>query len=162
MATVNLIPSTVSAYPHGTTKSIIYATSDAYAIPTTQNVYKVRYPKEGKTGLAVSMLAASSLNALRVIAMGGQSTDGAWAAPKDGSTTYYTLGFCASGVSTAVSTLYFIPLPPSAEFAQQSTVNTAYNTVNIMIEGSTAPGTTGSTTLATVATTIAMYVFEMP
>jgi hypothetical protein len=132
--------------------------SDCYVAPTTVATYAIRYAQEGKTGVCVAMLPASSLNCLRIYALGGQSTDGAWQSGKN-STVLYPLYQTGVAQSTLLMAPHVFMLPDSARFGVQSTVDTQQKCCLIQIEGSTAPGTTGSTTLATVATTIGLYAF---
>jgi hypothetical protein len=159
MAT-EIIPSTMTAFNNKSTHTLMAGyTSDSQFNPTTAVNYAIRIPKEdGKVMIGLFITGASTLNNLRVNVYPGQSTDGAWMTTK--STVPIQTFYTPANGSTAMRA-HFFPLPDSAKFAAQSTGNAAYQTVILQFEGSTAPGTTGSTTLATVATTISAQAFVM-
>lgn len=148
-------------------------TTDSLFQPTTTNVYEVQMGDEGKVGLVITYLAASSVGSVRLKITPPSSTDGAWgygvgnAYPAN--STYFTqFTYDYPIAASSHSRTFFGPFE-AARYGSLSTVTALAGSrvLKCRFDASTgatvaAMPSTLSTTLATVCTTIAVFAFKMP
>ena len=171
MADTIITPSTLALnyYMQPTTVS-------PYALfsPTTTVTYGIKLPEEGKVGLFAMYLAASSAGSVRLKITPPSSTDGAFgygvgnalAAPGTNS-TYATFFMGPDAIAASSYSFMFWGPFESARYGSLSTAGTGRLLRCVFDASTAASGAAGilssnSTTLATVATTIKVFAFQMP
>jgi hypothetical protein len=166
----------VAVYPLSVNSTAVTGTvptTDSLFQPTTTNVYEVELSDEGKVGLLVTYLAASSVGSVRLKITPPSSTDGAWGygvGNCDPSNSTYFTQFTNDFAITASShsRTFFGPFE-SARYGSLSTVTALAGSRVLKCNFDASTGHTSaavystlSTTLATVCTTIAVMAFKMP
>lgn len=165
----------VAVYPLNiftTTPTGAVPSTDSLFQPTTLNVYEVRMQDEGKVGLMVTYLAASSVGSVRLRITPPSSTDGAWgygvgnAVPTN--STYFTQFTNDFPIAASSHSRTFFGPFESARYGSLSTVTAlaGYRVLKCNFDCSTGVTSTiassQSTTLATVCTTINVLAFRIP
>jgi hypothetical protein len=148
--------------------STIAGSTSAIFNPTTANTYQIKCDQDGKVGIAVIWLSGSSSGFLRMQVGLGKSTDKlAWQGGAGLSTdvaTFYS-PMTTVGLTAASSTEYVLLGP--FETAKYASISTAgYKVINFTVDaqgsGDKVSGSTLSTTLSVMVSTIKCMAFVMP
>jgi hypothetical protein len=160
MANVVVTPTTMSLNGYGIGISTAYSTSAVFT-PTTASVYQVKIPEDGKVGMLLKWVGASSSAYVRVqVAMSASSDYLGWQKYPMSTdvVTFY------SGPTVAASSTEYLFMGPfeSAKVGRLSTAG--YKVMNVTVDaaGSQVSGSTLSTTFALPFATGHMIVFQMP
>jgi hypothetical protein len=177
MANVLITPATMSlnGYVYGNSTTV--GSTAAIFNPTTANTYQIRFdlpvdgksagPCDGKIGILVSAVYASSSSFIRVqVAQSASSDYLGWEPARMSSdvTTFYMPKTSADFTAAASSTDYmFIGPFESAKYARYSTAG--YKVMNLTVDAVQIPQASGSslsTTFSVTCTTIKCIAFQMP